>query len=140
MCPFVSNFVPGQFKTQKICDTVVSKEPFMLKCCPDKCKTQWICDKAVDFYLITLKFIADWFVTNKMLEKLDNSWFSNSDTFFHDVDSNIITFLTDDMGFNIVDVNNINLDDDSFDENHLETINHVRIMTWRKRLKRRKSC
>ena len=40
MCPFVSNFVPGQFKTQKICDTVVSKEPFMLKCCPDKCKTQ----------------------------------------------------------------------------------------------------
>ena len=59
MCPFVSNFVPGQFKTQKICDTVVSKEPFMLKCCPDKCKTQWICDKAVDFYLITLKFIAD---------------------------------------------------------------------------------
>ena len=56
------------------------------------------------------------------------------------MDSNIITFLTDDMGFNIVDVNNISLDDDSFDENDLETIDHVRIMTCRKRLKRRKSC
>ena len=40
MCPFVSNFVPNQFKFQKICDAVVSKEPFMLKCYLDKCKTQ----------------------------------------------------------------------------------------------------
>ena len=30
-----------------------------------------MCDKAIDFYMIALKFIADWFVTNKTLEKLD---------------------------------------------------------------------
>ena len=49
-------------------------------------------DKAVDVYLITLKFVPDMFVTNKMLEKLDKSLFSNGDIFFRDVDSNIVTF------------------------------------------------
>lgn len=29
-----------------------------------------MCDKAIDFYMIALKFIADWFVKNKMLENL----------------------------------------------------------------------
>ena len=51
-----------------------------------------MCDKTVDFYLITSKFVPDWFVTNKMLEKLVNSIFSNDDISFHDVDSNIIAF------------------------------------------------
>ena len=45
-----------------------------------------MCDKAVDFYLIILKFVLDWFVTNKMPEKPDNSIFSNDNIFFHDVD------------------------------------------------------
>ena len=58
-----------------------------------------------------------------------NSVFLNGDIFFHDADSNIITFLTDDMGFNTVDLNNINLDDDNFDKDDPETINHVRLMT-----------
>ena len=42
----------------------------MLKYCLDRYKTQEICDKAVDFYLPSLKFILDWFVTSKMIEKL----------------------------------------------------------------------
>ena len=55
-----------------------------------------------------------------MPEKLDNSAFSNND-FFHDVDFTIITFLTDYMGFNTIDLNNINLDhDNNFDENNPE--------------------
>ena len=84
ICSFVFNSVLDQFKTQKMCrcDKVVSKEPFMLKYCPYKYKTQEKCDKAVDFYLIILKFVPDWFVTNKMLEKLRNSIFSNSTRFF----------------------------------------------------------
>ena len=31
---------------------------------------------------------------------------------FHDLDSNIITFLDDDMNFYTTDLNNINLDND----------------------------
>ena len=48
----------------------------------------------------------------------------------------------DDMGFNTADINNINLDnnDDAFDEDELETINHVRLIAWRNRFKQRKIC
>ena len=54
---------------------------------------------------------------SKKIEKLDDAAFSNGNTFSHDVDSNIITFLSNDMGFNTVDLNNINLDgDNNFDE------------------------
>ena len=44
------------------------------------------------------------------------------------------------MGFNTADINNINLDnnDDAFDEDELETINHVRLTAWRNRFKQRK--
>ena len=65
-----------------------------------------------------------------MLEKVDNSIFSNGDICFHDVDPNIITFLNDDMVVNTIDLNIINLDgDDSFDEDDPETINKIRLMT-----------
>ena len=51
----------------------------------DKYKTQEMWDKAVGFNLITLKFVSDWFVTKKMLEKIDDYLFSNDDIFFHDI-------------------------------------------------------
>ena len=82
--------------------------------------------------MIILKFVPDWFVTIKMLEKRNNSIFSNDDMFFHDVDANIITFLTGHMGFNTIDLNKVNLDDDdddddddTFDDDYSEIINHV---------------
>ena len=74
-------FYPDGYITQNVYDKFVTKEPFLLKCCPDRYKIQEMCDKAVDSYLLTLKFIPDWFVTNKILEKLDNSAFSNGDRF-----------------------------------------------------------
>lgn len=66
-----------------------------------------------------------------MLEKLDNSVFNNNDIFSHDVDSNFITFLGDDMGFNTIDLNNIKLDEggNNFDEEDSETIINVRLIT-----------
>ena len=36
-------------------------------------KTQRMCNKAVSDCLAALKFIPDWIVTNKMLEKPDNA-------------------------------------------------------------------
>ena len=58
-----------------------------------------MCYKAVDTFLPTAKFVPDWFVANKMLEKPDNAVISNDDIFFVGVDSNIITFRRGDMGF-----------------------------------------
>ena len=55
-----------------------------------------------------------------MLEKLDNSASSNND-FFHDIDFNIITFLTDCTGSNTIYLNKIKLDhDNNFDEDNPE--------------------
>ena len=49
--------------------------------------------------------------------------------FFHGVDSNIISILSDNMAFNTVKLNNVNLvDDGNFDEDDPETINNVRLM------------
>ena len=36
-----------------------------------------MCDKAVNCCLLALKFVPDWFVMNKMMEKLDSAVFSN---------------------------------------------------------------
>ena len=140
--PFIFDPIPDCYITRNICDEVVPKEPFILKHFPDKYMTQEMYDRAVDFYLITLKFVSDRFVTNKILEKLDNSLFSNGDIFFHVVDSNTVPFQRDDMGFNTIDLNDNNLGDDgnNFDEDDPETINHVRLVAQRNRFKQRKAC
>ena len=57
-------------------------------------------DEVVDALLPALKFVSDYFVANEMQEKLDNVVFSNDDIFFVDVDSDIVTFLDDDMDHN----------------------------------------
>ena len=75
-----------------------------------------------------LKFVPDWFATRKMVKKFNNVVFSNDEKLFDDVDSNIVTFLSDAMGFNTIDLNSINLDDGDFDEDDPETINCVRFM------------
>ena len=65
----------------------------MVKYCYDRYKIQEMSDKAVDTYMLALKFVSDWFVTNKMLEKLDGAVFSTDDIVFPDIDPNIVTFL-----------------------------------------------
>ena len=45
---FVFDSIPDRYKTQKMCDRVVSEDPFLIVHCPDKYKTQRMCDKAID--------------------------------------------------------------------------------------------
>ena len=56
---FVFDAVPDEYKTQGICDIVVSLYPFLIVYCPDKYKTQKMCDEDVDDCLAALKFILD---------------------------------------------------------------------------------
>ena len=106
----------------------------------DKYKTHEMWDKAVGFNLITLKFVSDWFVTKKCLKNLMIIYFLMMIyffmIFFHDVDSNIITFLIDDMGFNTKGLHNINLDKNDFDDDDPRINSHVRLMTWHNRFKK----
>ena len=69
--------------------------------------------KAVDVFLTTLKFVPDWFVTNKMLEKLGDVVFSKDDIVFVYENSDNVTFFSDDVGLNNMYLNYINLDDDT---------------------------
>ena len=43
-----------------------------------------MCDKAVDGCLAALKFISDWFVTSKMLERFHGPLLSLYDMLFYD--------------------------------------------------------
>ena len=96
----------------------------MLKFYLDRYKTQEMRDEAVDACLPALKFVSDWSVTNKMIEKHDNVVFSNGDIIFLDTDSDNATFFSDDIILNTIDLNEINHHGVNFDP---ETIIHVRL-------------
>ena len=57
-----------------------------------------------------------------MLEKLDVVICVNDYVDLDDIESDIVTFFSDGMGLNTIDLNNINLNDDNFDEQNLKTI------------------
>ena len=42
-----------------MCDSVVSKDSFLIDNCPDEYKTRRMCDEAVDDSLAALKLIPD---------------------------------------------------------------------------------
>ena len=65
-------------------------------------------DKTVDNFLLALTFVPDWFVTNKVIEKLDNVVFSNDYIVFGDLNS--------DLSLNSITIVNIQRDDNSFDD------------------------
>ena len=70
-----------------------------------------MCDRVVDTCLLALKFVCDWLVMNKKIEKLDNAVFFKDGIVFDYIDSDIVTFFSDDIGLNIINLNVINLDD-----------------------------
>ena len=120
-----------------MCNKVVSKEPFMLKYCLDRYKTQGMRDNAADAFLWMLKFISDWFVTNKTVEKLGDIEFSSDDTVFDNVDSDV-TFFNDDMVLVNTDLYNVCLDEVNFDDDDPEAIIHARLIVQCNRYKNRK--
>ena len=124
---FVFDCVSNVYMTQKICDKVLFKEPFILKYYPDRYKLHKTCDKAVSFYLLALKCVSDWFALSKMIEKLDNAVFSDDYTILSDTDFDIVTFFSNDVGLNSIKLKNVNLGDDNFGNSDPKTNNHVRL-------------
>ena len=91
--------------------------------------TQEIFDKAVSACLPPLKFFSYWFVTNKILENIDNVVLFNDDT--DDRDSDIILFSSNDIDLVTIGLNNVNFDGDNFDEDEAVNFVLVRITDWR---------
>ena len=61
----VFDSISNQYKTQRMCNSIMSNDPFSMRYVLDQYKTQPMCDIAVDDCLAALKFVADWFVTGK---------------------------------------------------------------------------
>ena len=75
-----------------------------------------------------------------MIEKIDNAKYSNDDIIFAYIDSDIVTYISDDIGHNSINPNNINFDDDDFSDCGPETINHYSLLAWYVRYKEHKAC
>ena len=66
--------------------------------------------------------------------------FSNDDIVFCDIDSDIVTFFSEDIGLNRINLNNAKLDDENLDDCDSEIISHVKLMGWSNKYKQQKAC
>ena len=107
-----------------MCDKVLSEDPFKSKYCYDRYKTQEICNKSIEDFLPASKFVLDWFVTSKMVQKLFTALYADDNTLFFDEYSGNIT-LGNQMGILSVGLNNINLDDTNYDADDPKSIFHI---------------
>ena len=55
-------YISDQYKTQEMCDRIISDDPFSIRCVPSQYKTQQMCDKAI--YVAALKCVPDWLITS----------------------------------------------------------------------------
>ena len=118
-----------------MCYKVVSENPFTLKYCFDRYKILEICNKAFNFFLPTLQFVHNWFVTNNMIKKLDDAVLSIDGKVFFNEDSINFTFYSGEICTLSLDINNMNLDDANFSEDNPETIVYVRLLDQYNRFK-----
>ena len=61
-------YIPGYFKTEKMCIEVVEKEAEILQQVPDHFKTREMCKRAIEADLYTLVFRPGWFVTQEQIK------------------------------------------------------------------------
>ena len=94
-----------------MCPRVFSNNPFIIIYCPGRYKTLKMCDESVDDCLAALKFIPDWFVPNKMLEKFHDDLPANDDILFFNEDFNKITIFVNQMDILAVDLYEIKLEE-----------------------------
>ena len=121
-CFFVFDSVPDQYKSQEMRDRVVSK-----------------CDEAVDDnYLATLKLILEWFVTSKTIKGLFTALHADKNILYFNEDSGNVVCSCNEMGILNINLNNIN-PDNNFDEDDLDTMIHIRILTWHIKFEKRKA-
>ena len=135
---FIFDSIPGQYKTQKICDIVVSLYLFLIVYCPDKYKSQRMYDEAVHDSLAALKLILDWFAISEMIKNLCTALYLDSGLLFSDEDSGNVTFCCNEMSILSVNLSSINLDN-NFDENDPDTIIPIKLLALHSKFKKCKA-
>ena len=124
---FVFFSIPDSYKTQELCDRVVSEDPFLRIYCPGKYKTQRVCNEAVVDSLATLKLIPDWLVTSKMIKNIYNALYAYENILYFNKDSGYVVFSCNGVGILNIDLNYINLDSNFGEDDH-DTIILIRLL------------
>ena len=125
---FVFDSILNRYKTQAMCDRVVSEDAFLIVYCSNKYITQKMRDKAVDDSLAALNLIPDQFFKSNMINKFFRALYVDENILYFNEDSDVV-FHCYEMDFLTIDVNNINLDN-NFDEDNPDTITFVRFLAW----------
>ena len=86
-----------------------------------------MCDKAVHDSLATLKLIADWFVTSKIIKKNYAALCVNDGLLFFDKGSTDVTFCCNQMFILSISLNNVNIGN-NFDEDDPGNIILIRLL------------
>ena len=110
-------------------DRIISDDPFWMRYVPDQYKRQQIFDDS----LAVLKFVPDCFVTSKMIKLLFTPLYAGQSRLYEN--SCNVVFNCNGMGILNKALNNINLDDTSYDENDPDTIIHIRLLENARHLK-----
>ena len=129
---FVFDSIHAWYKTQEMCDRVVSQDPSLIVYSPDKYKTQRMCDKSVSDSLTAIKYIPDWFVTSKTIKELFIDFFADENILYFNEDSSKVACSCNEMCILNIDLNNINLDT-NFYEDDPDPIILIRILAWHTR-------
>ena len=86
-----------------------------------------MCDEAVDDCLAALNFIPDWLVTVKMIKNHLTALYADDNIIYFNKDSGDIIFSCNEMDILNIYLNNINLDDTTYNEDDPNIIIHVRL-------------
>ena len=84
-----------------------------------------------------LKFFPDWFVASKIIKKLLTALYADDNILHFNEDSANALFVCNTVGNFSIDPNNINLG--NYDEDHPETVIHIRVLAWHIKLEKHKA-
>ena len=75
-----------------------------------------------------MKFVPDWFVTRVMIKILFTASYADENILYFNEDSGNVVFPCNEMGVLNIDLNNINLYDINYEEDHPDAITFVRFL------------
>ena len=105
-----------QYKTQDMCETIVSEDPSLTAYCTEKYKTQRMFDEAVNNCLAALKRVPDWFVPSELIKKPFTALYAEEKILQFNEGSCDGIFICNGIGI---------INTDNFDEDYPDTINLI---------------
>ena len=107
----------------------MSDDPFSIRYVPDQYNTPEICDKALDDCLSALKFVPGWFLTSKIIKTLFPALDTGENVLCFNEDYGNAAFTSNGISILNIDINNINLVNNFYEEDP-DTFILIRFLAW----------